>query len=178
MQLRHGPVPECGPEGKHYISTSGPGIAGPAVFSYEMWFRTSSNGGKLAGFQDSQTKATGTNDRILYMNDNGKLIFAVAPGGTMKTIISPAAYNDGSWHHTAVTLSSTGMNLYVDGAKVAAAADVTTPRTMAKGWWLFGDGDLNNWPDAGASAFNGQLDNIAVYNTVALTPAHYRAGAP
>ncbi|MCB5276058.1 Signal peptidase I W [Arthrobacter sp. SO5] len=169
--------------GARYISTSGTAKAGPTVFSYEMWFKTtSSQGGKLGGFQDSQTGATGTNDRNLYMRADGKLVFGVAPGGSMQTITSPAAYNNGSWHHAAVTLSSAGMKLYVDGTSVASAAGVTTARSGYTGWWRFGDGTLAAWPGAGTSAFNGQMDNIAAYNTVALTPAqllaHYQAGAP
>ncbi len=169
--------------GTRYISTSGTAKAGPTVFSYEMWFKTTSTlGGKLGGFQDSQTGTTGTNDRNLYMRADGKMVFGVAPGGSMQTITSPSAYNDGNWHHTAVTLSSAGMRLYVDGANVASAAGITTARTGYTGWWRFGNGALTGWPGAGSTAFNGQVDNIAVYNTAALTPAkilaHYTAGAP
>ncbi len=168
--------------GLRYIATS-TSSSGPAVFSYDMWFKTSSIlGGKLAGFQDSKNTATGVNDRNLYMRIDGKLVFGVAPGGTMQTIVSPSAYNDGAWHHAAVTLSSVGMNLYVDGASVASSAAVTTARSGYTGYWRFGNGDLTGWPGAGLTAFDGQLDNIAVYDTTALTPAqvlaHYQAAAP
>jgi signal peptidase I len=168
--------------GLRYIATSTSG-SGPAVFSYETWFKTSSVlGGKLAGFQDSKYNATGVNDRNLYMRIDGKLVFGVAPGGTMQTIASPSAYNDGAWHLAAVTLSSAGMNLYVDGASVASSTAVTTARSGYTGYWRFGNGDLTGWPGAGLSAFDGQMDNIAVYDTTALTPAqvlaHYQAAAP
>ncbi|WP_426299970.1 LamG-like jellyroll fold domain-containing protein [Arthrobacter sp. R-11] len=168
--------------GLRYIATT-TGSTGPTVFSYEMWFKTSSIlGGKLAGFQDSKNNATGVNDRNLYMRVDGKLVFGVSPGGTMQTVVSPSAYNDGAWHHAAVTLSSAGMNLYVDGASVASSAAVTTARSGYTGYWRFGNGDLTAWPGAGLSAFDGQVDNIAVYDTTALTPAqvlaHYQAAAP
>ncbi|WP_155848616.1 LamG-like jellyroll fold domain-containing protein [Arthrobacter sp. 35W] len=168
---------------KHYISTGGSGIAGPAVFSCEMWFKTTSaTGGKLAGFQTTQDKDTGTSDRNLYMLSDGRLVFGIAPGGAKTTIASPSGYKDGLWHHAAVTLSAAGMKLYVDGAVVASNAGATTAQAASSGWWRFGDGDLAGWPLAGATAFTGQVDNIAVYNGVALTPAqvlaHYVAGAP
>ncbi|MGW9415675.1 LamG-like jellyroll fold domain-containing protein [Arthrobacter cupressi] len=168
--------------GLRYIATT-TSSSGPTVFSYEMWFKTSSIlGGKLAGFQDSKNNALGTNDRNLYMRGDGKLVFGVAPGGTMQTIVSPAAYNDGAWHHTAVTLSSAGMKLYVDGVQVASSASVTAARSGYTGYWRFGDGDLTGWPGAALSAFNGQVDNIAVYDTAALTQAqilaHFQAAAP
>jgi len=105
-----------------------------------------------------------------------------ARGPASQTIVSPAAYNDGAWHHAAVTLSSAGMNLYVDGASVASSAAVTTARSGYTGYWRFGNGDLTAWPGAGLSAFDGQVDNIAVYDTTALTPAqvlaHFQAAAP
>lgn len=169
--------------GARYISTGGTAKSPPNVFSCEMWFKTSSaQGGKLAGFENAQTGTSGTNDRNLYMRADGKLVFGVAPGGSMQTIASSLAYNDGNWHHAVVTLSSAGMNLYVDGANVATAAGTTTARTGYTGWWRFGNGTLTGWSGAGATPFNGQMDNIAVYNTVALTPAqvlaHYNAGAP
>lgn len=169
--------------GTRYISTSGSAATGPTVFSYELWFKTTSTaGGKLAGFQDSQTATTGTNDRNLYMRADGVLVFGVAPGGVMQTVASPAAYNDGVWHHTAVTLSAAGMKLYVDGARVATASGITTAQAGYTGWWRFGDGTLTGWPGAAGTAFNGQVDNIAVYNTAALTAAkilaHFQAGAP
>ncbi|WP_120522456.1 LamG-like jellyroll fold domain-containing protein [Arthrobacter celericrescens] len=168
--------------GLRYIATT-TGSTGPTAFSYEMWFKTTSIlGGKLAGFQDSKNNVTGVNDRNLYMRVDGKLVFGVAPGGTMHTIVSPAAYNDGAWHHAAVSLSSAGMNLYVDGASVAASAAVTTARSGYTGYWRFGNGDLTGWPGAGLTAFDGQVDNIAVYDTTALTPAqvlaHFQAAAP
>ncbi|WP_115789657.1 LamG-like jellyroll fold domain-containing protein [Arthrobacter silvisoli] len=168
--------------GLRYIATT-TSSSGPTVFSCEMWFKTSSIlGGKLAGFQDSKNNALGTNDRNLYMRADGKLVFGVAPGGTMQTIVSPAAYNDGAWHHTVVTLSSAGMKLYVDGAQAASSASVTTARSGYTGYWRFGDGDLTAWPGAALSAFNGQVDNIAIYDTAALTQAqilaHFQAAAP
>ena len=169
--------------GNGYILTGGTATTLPDVFSYEMWFKTSSTaGGKLGGFENKQVGTSTTSDRNVYMRADGKLVFGVAPGGSMRTIASTLAYNDGNWHHIAVTLSSAGMKLYVDGTNVATEAGTTTALAGYTGWVRFGNGTLRNWPEAGASDFNGQIDNIAVYTTTALTPeqvlAHYQAGLP
>lgn len=185
-----GDVPCSGDSGKSanlagngYVLTGGGATPPPDVFSYEMWFKTSSSaGGKLGGFENKQAGTSNTSDRNLYMRADGNLVFGVAPGGSMRTVVSQLAYNDGVWHHAAVTLSSAGMKLYVDGTNVTTAAGTTTALTGYTGWGRFGNGTLKNWPGAGASDFNGQIDNIAVYTTAALTPtqvlAHYRAGLP
>jgi subtilisin-like proprotein convertase family protein len=71
--------------------------------------------------------------------------------------------NDGLWHHTAFTLDVNGGKLYVDGILRAAIPWLNTPGPMSStGPLTFGQ--------AGASGFQGQLDEVGVWN-IALTPA-------
>ena len=51
------------------------------------------------------------------MDNSGRVTFGVNPG-SVKTVRSAAAYNDGAWHHLVGTLGSTGLRLYVDGVLV------------------------------------------------------------
>jgi len=98
----------------------------------------------------------------------------------MRTISTTTAYNDGTWHHVAATLSpTTGMALYIDGQLAATATATATAQTYA-GYWRIGYDDLTGWTAQPTSAlFAGSLAYTAAYNTV-LTPTqvrdHYNAG--
>ena len=146
----------------------------PRVYSQELWFRTTTtSGGKLIGFGDGQTGTSGSYDRHVYMETDGRLTFGVWTGAT-NTITSPSAYNDGAWHHMVASQSSDGMRLYVDGTLVG-----TNPQTAAQdytGYWRVG-GDTTWGPQPW---FAGTVDEVAVY-PVALTPAqvaqHFQLGS-
>ena len=148
----------------------------PTVYSQEAWFKTSTtSGGKIMGFGNRQTGTSTSYDRHVYMQDDGKLVFGTYTGAT-NTITTPAAYNDGLWHHVVATQGSDGMKLYVDGALAG-----THPQTGAEnytGYWRVG-GDTT-WGSSSAW-FDGVIDEYAVYDAV-LTPAtvsqHYVLGAP
>ena len=131
--------------------------------SEEAWFRTTSTkGGMLIGYGDSQTGLSSNHDRHVYMTTAGKIVFGVYPGSA-QTIISPASYNDGVWHHVVSTLGSDGMKLYVDGVLVTSKASVTTAQAFT-GYWRVGGDNINGWPSApGNYYFNGSLDEVAIY---------------
>ena len=141
----------------------------PLVYSLETWFKTTTTvGGKLIGFGDSQTGTSSAYDRHVYMQDDGRLVFGTYTG-QLNTATSPNAYNDGQWHYLVATQSSDGLRLYVDAALVA-----TNPATSAQnysGYWRIG-GD-NTWGSSSAF-FAGQLDEVAVYSS-ALSGARIRA---
>ena len=154
-------------------------VTGPSVFTAEVWFKTATAGGKLLGFGGSPTGQSSSYDRHLFLNNTGNLVFGVYPNA-VKVIVSPKTYTDNTWHYAAATLSGAGMQLYVDGAQVAADTTTTTAQAF-NGYWRAGYDNLTGW---GANAptnfyFTGSLDDVAVYPT-ALTPtkitAHYTAG--
>ena len=149
------------------------------TFSLEIWFKTTNAGGRLIGFGNTQTGASVQSDRHLYMSNTGQIVFGVNPK-TIKTIISPQAYNDGVWHHAIATLSTAGMKLYLDGQNVASDPTTTTAQDF-NGHWRIGYDTLNGW---GATQptnffFNGSLRFASVY-PMELTPtqifSHYNAG--
>ena len=154
------------------VAASNP-ATNPTVYSLETWFKTTTTqGGKLIGFGNTQTGLSDNYDRHVYMQDDGKLAFGTYTG-QLNIATSGDSYNDGEWHHMVATQSQDGLQLYVDSALVA-----TNPQTSAQnytGYWRIG-GD-NTWSSS-SPFFNGQLDEVAVYSA-ALTPlqiiTHYEA---
>lgn len=161
-----------------YLTT--PGLrTSTNTFTLEVWFKTTTGGGKLIGFGDSPTGAASLYDRHLYLTDTGQVVFGVYPN-QVKTIISPQTYTDGVWHHAVATLSSAGMSLYLDGQNVATDPATTTGQSYY-GYWRIGYGNLAGWGATQPSTFffKGSLRYAAVYTTALTTTqiaAHYRAG--
>ncbi|MFF2650214.1 DNRLRE domain-containing protein [Streptomyces sp. NPDC058045] len=143
------------------------------AFTLETWFRTSSaRGGKLLGFGDRTTAASGRYDKHLYLTNDGKAVFGVYSGGA-RTLSSDSGLNDGKWHHAVGTQGPDGMALYVDGKQVGSN-DVTGNQKYS-GYWHAGGDNLNGWPEQPSSSFlAGQLDETAVYGS-ALSAARVRA---
>ncbi|WP_194762622.1 PKD domain-containing protein [Microbacterium sp. UFMG61] len=146
----------------------------PQIFSVEAWFKTTTSaGGKIVGFGDSNSGLSSSNDRHIYMTPDGKLNFGVYT--TAQNLISTTgSYNNGQWHHVVGQLSGDGMKFYVDGALVG-----TNPNKTAQnynGYWRVGND--TGW--GGATTFTGTIDEVAVYST-ALTAdqvnEHYQLGA-
>jgi hypothetical protein len=152
---------------------------GPQNFSISMWFKTSTAGGKLIGFGGSPSGVSGTYDRHIYMSSTGQIYFGIFPG-TTQVLNTTAGYADGSWHHVVATVSTTtGSNLYVDGALQDTDPTMTTSQTYA-GYWRIGYDNLDAWPSASNRFFNGSLDDIAIYSsslTAAQVYALYGAGS-
>jgi hypothetical protein len=153
---------------------------GLATFSTEVWFRTSVKGGKLIGFGNSATGSSSSYDRHTYVSSTGQLVFGTYSGG-YQTITTGANVNvaDGAWHHMVSTMSpTTGMTLYLDGARVAGNTAFTSAEGFT-GYWRIGYDNTSGWLNAGNAYFTGSMRFAAVYRT-ALTAAqvqnHYTAG--
>jgi PKD repeat protein len=151
---------------------------GPNSFSIEAWVKTTTTtGGKIIGFGDSNTGDSGSYDRHLYMDDAGQIIFGVYPGQTV-TITSGASYNDGQWHHVVATMGSGGMALYIDAKRVGQNPTVTTAQAY-NGYWKVGGDNIGGWPNQPTSEdFTGSIDDVAIYSaplTAAQVTSHYIA---
>ncbi|SDF12164.1 PKD repeat-containing protein [Blastococcus fimeti] len=135
-------------------------VPGPQTFTVEAWIKTTTRtGGRIVGFGDSATAASGNYDRHLYLDANGKLNFGVYPGSS-RVLTSAASVNDGTWHHVAGTLGASGMALYVDGKQVGARTDTTSAQAYNGFWRLGAD---NTW--SGSATFTGTIDEVAIYPT-------------
>lgn len=125
------------------------------------------------------TPTAGAYDRRIYMDGNGRIWFAVYNNAHV-TLSSPTTLNDGQWHMAVGSQSSTGMQLYIDGAPVDS--NTNTAAETQTGWWRSGCGNLAGWggswggpnnPGTSASVtanrvFRADIDEVTVFNT-ALT---------
>ena len=147
-------------------------VASPDTFSAEAWFKTTTTkGGKILGLGNSQAGTSTSYDRHVYMDNAGRLRFGVYPG-SIQTVGTAAAYNDGGWHHVVAEMSSAGMVLWVDG--IRQGTNPTTTGQPFNGYWRVGGDNVSAWTGRGASDyFAGQIDDVAIYPT-ALTVTQVR----
>jgi hypothetical protein len=138
-------------------------VTNPTTFTLELWFRTTSTtGGDLISFGDSMTGDSAVYDRIWKMLDDGTVTFGIYTGGTIVSVTSTGAYNDGAWHYGALTVSpADGMTLYLDGVAVAANAAPGAPQNYA-GYWRWAGGKKWTTPPT-SEYFLGDLDEVAIY---------------
>ena len=151
--------------------------ATPTSYSVELWFKTNtSRGGKLIGYGNQRTGASGSYDRHVYMLNDGRVRFG-AYSGAADTITSPDSYRDNEWHHMVATQGSDGMKLYVDGTLVASNPSFTVAEAY-RGYWRIGGDNIRSWPDRPTSDyFAGSIDEVAIYDGVLTAPqvANHRA---
>ncbi|QDP95167.1 PKD domain-containing protein [Microlunatus elymi] len=149
-------------------------VSGPQTFSAETWIKTTTTqGGKILGFGGSPVGSTSSSyDRHIYMDNAGHITFGVYPGA-VRTVTTSGTYNDGQWHHIVASLSSAGMELWVDGVRRGVDASTTSAQDYT-GYWRLGGDNLGGWPNTGSSTnFSGQIDDTAIYPT-ALTATQIR----
>lgn len=171
-----GPSTAIGFNGTDEYAYSNKRHAKPASFSVETWIKTTTTrGGKIIGFGNMTMENSAQYDKHVYMLNNGRLTFGVYSGGT-RTVSTPAAYNDGAWHHVVATQGSGGIALYVDG-QLRASNPLYTSNEDYPGYWRVGGDSLASWPNRPTSNFfAGQIDETAVYPTALSSSkiaAHY-----
>ena len=153
-------------------------VSAPTVYTAEAWINTTSTrGGQILGFGHTRNAVNNAHDRHVYMTNAGKIVFGVWTDSA-QTVVSPASYNDGRWHHVVTTLGPSGLQLFVDGARVGARTE-DTPAGVFEGYWNVGGNSLGGWTSAPSSEFlDGAIDNVALYPTVlsnAAVAAHFAA---
>ncbi len=163
-------------DGASYL-TSAAQTSSPSAYSLELWFNTTTTtGGKLLGFGDAQTGDSGSYDKHVYLDNDGKLVFGVYNGG-FDMLTSTNAVNDGAWHHVVATQGPSGMALYVDG--VLDQSNGVTNNQGYNGYWRAGGDNLNFWPDQPTTSYvTAKVDEVAVYGgalSAARVAAHYTA---
>ena len=121
-------------------------------FTYEMWVKTAAPSGGILNLHDGGSSF----DRCLYIM-GGQLYVYIWNGGAWNTNYT---INDNKWHHIALTVQSgIGQKVYVDGNLVAT--------------YIYDHSDFNwqtnftiGYSATNISYFNGQIDNVRVWNTV------------
>ncbi len=137
-------------------------VQNPQIFSLEVWFSTTtSSGGRLIGFGNSQDESSTGYDRHAYMLDSGQLRYGVYTGD-VETFDSPLSYNDGAWHHLVITQVPGAQKMYVDGQLVASGSSPFGQDYA--GYWRLGSDNI--WDGASSKEFRGSLDEAAIYESV------------
>lgn len=134
----------------------------PQTFTLETWIKTTTtSGGRILGFGNSQAGQSGNYDRHIFMRNDGKVVFGVWTGSAA-TVTSGASLNDGKWHHLVATLVPGRTELFVDG--VSQGTNAAGAAQAYSGYWRVGADNLNGWPNQPASAaMVGAIDEAAVY---------------
>lgn len=152
----------------------------PSTLSVEAWVKTTSaRGGRIVGFGDQTgtSNASAITDRVLYLDTSGRPNFMINDTA-MRTVTARGAVNDGNWHHVVGTVDSSGMQLFVDGVRVARDQRYTTPRTYT-GYWRLGSDTTTSFTNRPSdAALVGSIDEVAVTPralTVAEVQSHYTA---
>jgi hypothetical protein len=151
-------------------------------FTESAWFDTSTlTGGDILGTSSSQTGTGGSNNDVVWMDNDGQIVFAVNtppvtfggfPGFTNTTVRSPRSYDDGRWHQVVATYNGSTMSLYVDGSPAGTAAATAT--SQYGGYLLAGYDDLSSFAHVFGTTsstntspnsyfFQGAIDEVATY---------------
>ena len=152
----------------------------PATISVEAWVKTTSaRGGRIVGFGDQVgvAGASTITDRVLYLDNSGRPNFMINDTA-MRTVTARLGINDGNWHHVVGTVDAAGMQLFVDGTRVARDQRYTSPRSYA-GYWRLGSDTTTSFANKPSdAALAGSIDEVAVTPralSLAEVQSHYTA---
>jgi chitodextrinase len=161
------------------------------AFSQTAMFKTTTRvGGTIMGYSPDQTGVGPTtgSDRVVFMENDGKIAFAQRAGNRFAFIRSATTFADGRWHQVTATYGAGIMNLYVDGdlqASTPALTPITNAVTPAPGYLRAGYTNLSNFylvfgrnvttlTAPLSFYFAGSIDEVADFPTE-LTPTQVRA---
>jgi PKD repeat protein len=154
---------------------------GPNVFSIEAWFKTTSAKGEIVGYGTAPTGLSQNNDRLIYLNASGQVVFGAMPttasgSAPKRVVVTPSAYNNGAWHQVVATLSGSGMALYVDGALKVSNAGTTSGQVNYPGYWRVGGDNLAGWSGGSGNYFAGSIAQVSIFPSAlsaSQVSAHY-----
>jgi biopolymer transport protein ExbB len=155
--------PGLGLDGQATYLTIATRMTMPPPITVSLWFRTTSTtGGGLAGLANWEFGDDAQFDRVLWMDDGGRLAFAMLTGSSPSLVASLTGYHDGAWHLAVARVSAAGLYLFVDGEPVADDPGVRST-AYASGHWRLG-GAIPAWTTdpAPAHRFQGVLDEVRI----------------
>lgn len=144
----------------------------PTTYTEAVWFNTTGSGNILSITNPSRGTGTASQyDEMIWVDPSGHVVAGAYNSGTHEAS-SPGTYNNGTWHFAVASLSSSGLQLYVDGSLVATNTGVTSAAGLSSpGYWHIGwspsvAGSSYGWPDAPTNAsFPGSVAGAAIFST-------------
>ena len=143
----------------HSYSARSDSFPNPLATNYgiTMWFKTTWKGYPLFAFTSMDRMSPG-----IYTDDDGYMKYKIEKEDAGEDIIKSdsSSLNDNSWHHIAITLDSSVMKMWIDGAIQSETLSLTgTPRGDSVIW--IGGGRLQAW--------EGYVDDVRIYNCALTT---------
>src|SRR2546427_9392808 len=132
--------------------TASPISVSATDFTVAAWFRWTTNPSPY--YSGIQGGGGSWELRVMADGRFGATFYQSIGPDVFTEILSPLAYNDGTWHHVAAVLRSGLVGLYVDG--ILVAQDTTNPITSVRTSTQTVVGRV-------ASDFAGDIDEVFVY---------------
>ncbi len=160
-----------------YVETAS-WAAPTANLTWEAWFKPTNtfNGSMSPSYQIIANTFIDANnrDQLFYDKSAGALRYSIGVSGSFTNVLSyTSTYTAGTWYHAVVTRNSNSWVMYVNGASVATATDATSSTA--------GNRKVEIGRDGGGDFFNGQIDNVRIFNyarTTAQVAWDYNRGGP
>ncbi|WP_297546882.1 LamG-like jellyroll fold domain-containing protein [Amycolatopsis sp.] len=162
-------------------------LRGASQTAVEMWFKTTSTAGGVllsTGNDLPGTASPGGSMPVLYVGADGKL-YGHMWNGSVTAITSPAAVNDGAWHHVALSAALDTQTMYLDGTAVGSTTSGSLPGMLnaldPENFIGAGAVSTRAWPARPTNNwgyFSGSISQVSLYqHTLSATDvtAHYNA---
>ena len=138
-----------------YISLPNSINMGTSDFTLSIWLKTDDTGSRQHVFQQ-----TGSNDnRVIAINSGGSLTSRL--GGSGSDHVSGVTLSTGTWYHIALVHDNSANTLkwYVNGTEQNTNTSVDVPSNTGTFY-------LGTNSDANDKYFNGQIDEVRIWNDV------------
>lgn len=158
------------------VGTNGTGLLGLLSSNYSLgvWFNASdAQGGGLLSLSSSLSNGSGAANPALWLDQSGKVRYAVSSTLGTTQGVSSASYGSG-WHLAVLTVSKAALGvtmtvtLHVDGT-VQASSTVLALLTGTSGYWHLGWSSFTGLTAPPSSSFHGRLAGAFVNQSAALS---------
>ena len=140
----------------------GPVLSELTDATFATWVNFSSTGGDWQRIFDFGSSSTGGYMFLCPRIPAGPIRFAITPASGSESVIQTTTMLPGGWHHLAVVIDASSMQVqvYLDGDLAASGPTATLPRDLGN--------TTQNWLGrsqyAADAYFSGSLDEFRIYN--------------
>ncbi|MFJ3975917.1 LamG-like jellyroll fold domain-containing protein [Streptomyces sp. NPDC090021] len=165
-----------------YIELPEAALAPSKLLTVEAWFKTTTSGGVLVGFQNNRLgEPTYRYSPVLAIDSQGKLRGAFEQSdGWHDPLSSAGPVTDNAWHHAVLTSTGTSQTLYLDGQPVGTRTGPVDHANKTFAYLGAGQSSVewdgtNVW---GVRHYSGLMDEVAIYHRAldaGTIRSHYEA---
>lgn len=148
---------------------------GSSDFTVEGWVKSSGTAGENFIESEIAQGSTGWWGIFLNWNDGSSSSGAISVwgdnGAIQRIIATGTGWNNGAWHHIALTRQGNSVKLFLDGTQIGSTYTASSTWGAASTGLLIGIAES----DHASRPFNGQMDEIRVTKGVARYTANFTA---